>query len=165
MKKIIALLCLLTAAVLVLASCAGASPYEKESWVYSNVVEVSLKEDVDELRLEQLTEEFGTSDPAAIEAAMLAKILEENTFAKCYVKFSGGLAAFYDIVMEREATYAVYKTAENEGFFSVYTELNVADGNPDPNTNPPFSYDPETNTFVVELSHVGFSVSIEYRAE
>lgn len=164
MKKTVLFLSLLMAFVFVLSSCTGTSPYEKEAWVYSNVVDISLKEDVGELRIEQLTEEFGTSDIAEIEAAALAQIIAEGTFADCYINFSGDRAAFYDIIMEREATYAVYKTAENEGFFSVYTELNVADGNPDSNTNPPFRYNPETNTFLVELSYMGFTVSLEYRA-
>lgn len=165
MKRIALFLIIIMVFSFALSSCAGTSPYEKEAWVYSNIIDVSLKDDLDELRMEQLVEEFGTTDVTEIETAMLAQILEEKTFADCYINFSGNRASFYDIIMEREATYVVYKTSENEGFFSVYTELNAEDGNPDPNTNPPFRYNPETNIFVVELSYVGFNVSIEYRAK
>lgn len=165
MKKTIVSLILLAAMTLSLFGCAGKSAYEKEEWVFSGIVEVSIIPDLDELRREQLYEEFDTQDDAEIEAAFLNQIVEDGVFSPCYLNFSGNLVKYYDSVMEREATYAFYKTSENEGFLSVYTELNVEDGNPDPNTNPPFTYYPETNTFVVMESYIGFYVFVEYRAK
>lgn len=166
MKRIIAVITLVALVVCSLVGCGAKSAYENEEWVFSGIGDVTIKPDLDEYRLEQLYEEFGTTDIAVIEASMKEVFIEEKQFDKCYLTFTGNLVKHYDFVMDREdATYAVYKTSENEGFFSVYTELDVADGNPDPNTNPVFYYNPETNVFTVVESSMGFFVSVEYRVK
>ena len=43
----------------------------------------------------------------------------------------------------------------------VYTELNVADGNPDPVTNPAVVYDSENDTLSLTLKYAAFMVTVE----
>lgn len=169
MKKVISVFLTVILVACLFTACGG-SDYAKGEWVFSRVVGVELKEEVAtspgyESYLNELYTEYNASNEEELEAAMLAEIIENGDFTPCYINFKSDRVAFYDVIMEREATYVYYETGENEGFFSVYTELDPADGNPDPLTNPPLVYNPETKTITVSLGYGAVVAILEYVAK
>jgi hypothetical protein len=63
--------------------------------------------------------------------------------------------------MDREATWVFFKTGENEGFLSFYTEIDPAEVTPDPVVFPPVVYNAETDTLTFTLTYASFVVTIE----
>jgi hypothetical protein len=63
--------------------------------------------------------------------------------------------------MDREATWRFYKTGENEGFLSFYTELDPSEGNLDPINWPDVVYHAESNTITMTINYLGFMVTLE----
>ena len=108
-----------------------------------------------------LKELYGAEDKAGIEANALATFNETEVFAPCYIKFEKENTYTYDPVMEREATWKFYKTGDNTGFISFYTELEATDTNPDPVTYPDIFYNAETGVMSMTLYYLGFMVTVE----
>lgn len=164
MKKVISLILAALMLTCVLSACSAKSSFTTGDWIFSKVVNVTIKEDLDEAFLAELKEEFNVSTDEELEKAALESFIEEKTFEATYIKFDKDRAYTYDEIMERESTWAYYITGENEGFLSVYTDLNVEDGNPDPITNPVLKYNPETKTLSMDIWHASYIVTVEYVA-
>ena len=161
MKKLVVFLLLVSMMTVALCGCSATPKHFKGDWKFAKISKVEIGSNVSESVIADLFEEYGVADKKSVEESALAAFTADGTFAPCYLKFNGKQAYTYDPVMEREATWAFYQTGENEGFISVYTELNVADGNPDPVTNPAVVYDSENDTLSLTLKYAAFMVTVE----
>ena len=161
MKKFVAFLLLAAMMTAIFCGCSATPKHFTGNWKFSKISKVAVDSNVNDSVIADLYEEYGVSDKKSVEESALAAFNADGTFAPCYLNFSGKKAYTYDPVMEREATWAFYQTGENEGFISVYTELNVADGNPDPVTNPAVVYDSENDTLSLTLKYAAFMVTVE----
>ena len=161
MKKFIAFLLFVSMITVVLCGCSATPKHFKGDWKFSTISKVEVDSKVNDSVIAELFEEYGVADKKSLEDVVLLAFSADGTFAPSYLKFNGSKAYTYDPVMEREATWAFYQTGENEGFISYYTELDAADGNPDPVTNPAIVYNSETDTLSMTLKYAAFLVTIE----
>lgn len=161
MKKLVIFMLVLAMVTVSLCACSTGPDQFSGQWKFSKISKVEIKSDVTEERLAELKEEYDAEDEQGIVAGALAKFNADGTFAPCYLNFGKKLSHTYDPIMEREATWAFYQTGENEGFLSFYSELDAADGNPDPVNNPPVVYVAETDTLLLTLHYIAFVVTVE----
>ena len=63
--------------------------------------------------------------------------------------------------MDREATWILFQTSENEGFLSFYAEIDSSEGNPEPEIFPSIVYNPETNSMYMTYKYSAFMITIE----
>ena len=161
MKKLIVCILLLSMLTAVVSGCSSTAGYFKGQWSFSKISSVEIAPDVDQSVIDMLMQEYGAEDKKGVEESALSKFAADGIFAPCYLKFDKKFSYTYDPVMEREATWVFYQTGENEGFISFYSELNAADGNPDPITNPTVVYNAETDTLFLTLHYISFMVTVE----
>ena len=161
MKKIAVLVLALAILSLSLIACNTRPAQFTGEWKFSKIVKVEILPEAMEEYLDSLKEQYNADDVQGIEANALAAFTADGIFAPCNIKFGDRLSYAYSPEMDREATWAFYQTGDNEGFLSIYSELNPADGNPDPLTNPPLVYDAESNTILITLKYIGFKVTVE----
>ena len=161
MKKLIAFIVVVAMVSVALLGCNALPKHFTGEWKFSKISKVEIDPNVNEGIVAGLLEEYDAADKNGVETSALAAFTADGTFAPCYLTFSGKDAYTYDPVMEREATWVFYQTGDNEGFISFYTDLNAADGNPDPVTNPVVKYHPETNTLSLTLKYAAFLVTVE----
>lgn len=161
MKKLVIFFLLVSMMTAILCGCNAAPKHFKGDWKFDRIRKVELDSNVSESVIADLFEEYGVADEKSLEESALAAFTADGTFAPCYVKFNGKQAYTYDPVMEREATWAFYQTGETEGFISYSTELNAADGNPDPVTNPAVVYNAANDTLSLTLKYAAFMVTVE----
>ena len=161
MKKLIVFLFLFTMMAVALSACETSPKHFSGEWKFSNISKVEIDPDAYESTIDGFFEKYGVSDKKGLAESALADFVSDGTFAPCYLKFDGKNAYTYDPNMDREATWVFYQTGDNEGFISFYSELNAADGNPDPLTNPVVVYDPETDTLSMTLKYMAFLVTVE----
>lgn len=162
MKKAISLILALTVITFAFFGCGAGADNFKGEWKFSKITDIDIHPMVDDSFLKELMKDFNAEDKNGVLDGAMAQLSSEGTFARCYLNFDGDRAYTYDPVMDREATWAVYKTGDNEGFISVYTELDVADGNPDPITNPVIAYNAETDTMLMTIAHTSYMVTLEF---
>ena len=161
MKKILAFALLLSLMTATLFGCsAPAGPFSGE-WRFAKITKIELSPDVDEETLALLCEHYGAEDADALPAAVRTSFEEDKIFDPCYIRFEGDRTYTYDPAMEREATWVFFKTGENEGFLSFYTEIDPSEVTPDPVVFPPVTYDAQTNTLSMPIQHTAFIVTIE----
>lgn len=161
MKKLLILTLVLAMLAVAFVGCDAKAQHFTGEWKFSKISKVEIASDVSAERIEELKAEYGAADEAGVAAAVLADFNADGTFTPCYVKFEKKSCYTYDPLMEREATWVLYQTGENEGFISFYSELDAADGNPDPANNPAVVYDPATDTLSLTLRYVAYTVTIE----
>ena len=161
MKKIIAFLLLFSMMSIALYGCGATPKHFTGEWQFSKISKVEIDPNVSEATIAGLIEDYDVTDKNGVIESVLAEFVADGTFDSCYIKFSAKKACTYDPIMVREAAWAFYQTAENEGFLSYSTELNAADGNPDPSTCPAVVYDPATDTLSLTLKYGAFLVTVE----
>ena len=161
MKKIIIVALVLSIIAASFIGCDAKAGQFKGQWSFSKISKVELGADVQESQIADLMEEYGAEDKKGIEEGALAAFTADGTFDPCYLNFDKKYTYTYDPTMDREATWVFYKTGENEGFISFYTDLNAADGNPDPRSNPTIVYNAENDTMLMTLTYMSFTVTVE----
>lgn len=161
MKKLVVFVLLLSMLTAVVSGCSSSANHFKGQWRFSKISSVEIAPDVDQSVIDQLMQEYGAEDKKGVEESALNKFAADGIFAPCYLKFDKKFSYTYEPIMEREATWVFYQTGENEGFLSFYSELDAADGNPDPITNPAVVYNAETDTLLLTLHYISFMVTVE----
>jgi hypothetical protein len=160
MKKIFKTLILL---LLVTFSLVGCTQKQFDGkWNFKDISDIEIAPNVSASDIEYYKEHYGVEDNAALEDAVLAAYKEEGLFAPSYINFSGKYTYTYDVAMDREATWVFFKTSENEGFLSFYTEIDSSEGNPDPEIFPSLVYNSETNSMYMTYKYADFMVTIEF---
>ena len=160
MRKLVIFAIVLSMLAVSLLSCGASSPFSGQ-WKFSKISSVEIASTVDEDWMNSLKEQYGAEDKAGIEANALAAFNESGVFAPCYINFEKKNTYTYDPNLDREATWKFYKTGDNTGFISFYTELEATDTNPDPATYPDIVYNAETGVMSMTLYYLGFMVTIE----
>ena len=161
MRKIINIFILLLMITVTLVGCSSTPKQFSGKWNFSKISSVEIAKEVSDSVINDLKEQYGVSDENGIITSALAEFEENGTFAACYINFEKKYTYTYDPNMDREATWVFYQTGDNEGFISFYTELDAADGNPDPLSNPEIVYNADTNTMYLTLKYVAYMVTIE----
>ena len=161
MKKLIVFAIVLSILAVSLMSCGANGPFSGE-WKFSKVSSVEIAPGADEEWLDSAKELYGAEDEAGIKANALAAFKENGVFAPCYIKFEKENTYTYDPAMDREATWKFYKTGDNTGFISFYTELESTGVNPDPVIYPDLAYNAETGVMSMTLYYLGFMVTVEF---
>lgn len=164
MKRLICLILALTVLVAALCGCSKPAEHFTGQWKYSAIRSVEIVPSADEDLIRSLKEDYGAADEAGVESAALSEFLADGTFSGCYLHFDGSRAYTYDPVMEREATWAFYRTGDGEGFLSMFAELDAADGNPDPANNPAVAYEAKNGVMLLVLKYAAFMVTLELTA-
>ena len=160
MKRFLTLALVVSMLAIVLVGCAPADQFSGK-WTFSKVVDMELASTVTAEELDLMKEYFNAEDAEGVAAAALTQYTAEGVFAPCYVNFAGKDTYTYDPAMDREATWRFYKTGENEGFLSFYTELDASEGNLDPINWPNVVYHAESNTITMTINYLGFMVTLE----
>lgn len=161
MKKIIALMLLITIMTVSLVGCNFMPKCFTGEWNFSSVTEIELEPNLPQSTIDILKEIYQAEDEEGIVSNALDKFVDEGVFEPCYVKFTNKYTYTYDPVMDREATWKFYKLTENTGFISFYTELDASNGNPDPVLYPDLVYNAESDTMSMTINYIGFMVTIE----
>ena len=161
MKRLVIFVVVLSIIAVSLFACNTKSDHFDGEWKFSKISKVELASDVDESSLDYLKEEYGAEDEKGIEEKALARFTADGTFNPCYFNFGKKQSYTYDPIMDREATWVFYKTGDNEGFLSFYSELDASNGNPDPILYPSVVYVEETDTLLLTLHYIGFMVTVE----
>lgn len=161
MKKIVAFVLLLSFATVALFGCSAPAGAFSGEWRFSKIAKIELDPSLDEETVSLLVEHYGAEDEAGLPAAALASFVEEKVFDPCYVRFEGDRTYTYDPAMDREATWVFFKTSENGGFLSFYTEIDPSEVTPDPIVFPPVVYNAEANTLSLTIQHTAFFVTVE----
>ena len=162
MKKIIVFVLLLAIVICALSGCAVNDSGFTGKWNFSKVSKIELTKDLDESLLNSLKAQYGAEDEEGIINGALSAFESAKTFDSCYVNFDKKNTYTYDPIMDREATWVFYKTGDNEGFLSFYTEIDPSDVTPDPEVFPPVSYNEEANTLFLTIKYISFVVTIEF---
>ena len=161
MKKILAFVLAVSVMTLALIGCTVTPSHFSGEWHFSEIKSVEIVPDTPEYVIDILKQTYSAEDEDGIIAGALAAFTADNTFASCYLKFDTKYTYTYDPVMDREATWVFYKTGDNTGFISFYTELDAAEGNPDPINNPDLVYDAQSNTMLMTINYISFMVTLE----
>ena len=161
MKKIVILALVLSMIVAIFAGCGKTSDHFTGQWNFSKIQKVEIASDAYEGSVDNLKEQYGAADENGIVEAVLADFKTDKVFDPYYVRFEKKQTYTYDPVLDREATWVLYKTGENEGFLSFYTELDTTDITLDPAVFPPVVYNAETDTLLVTVRYGAFLVTIE----
>jgi hypothetical protein len=161
MKKLVIFVVALSIMAVSLFPCNAKPDHFTGQWKFSKISKVEIAPNVEESRIAYLKEEYDAEDEKGIEESALAKFTADGTFNSCYLNFGKKQSHTYDPIMDREATWVFYQTSDNEGFLSFYTELDAADGNPDPILYPSVVYVAQTNTLLLTLNYIGFMVTVE----
>ena len=161
MKRLVMFVVVLSIIAVSLFACNTKADHFDGEWKFSKISTVELASDVDESSLDYLKEEYGAEDEKGIEENALARFTADGTFNPCYLNFGKKQSYTYDPIMDREATWVFYKTGDNEGFLSFYSELDASNGNPDPMLYPSVVYVEETDTLLLTLHYIGFMVTVE----
>ena len=160
MKKLVIFAVLLSLLTLTFAGCGTAKHFTGE-WKFSKIVQVELGPNADEVSIDNLKAQYDVEDEASLVVCALADFKESGIFAPCYIHFDKKHTYTYDPALDREATWVFYKTGENTGFISFYTELDATEGNPDPTLFPDIVYNAETDTMLMTIQYRVFMVTIE----
>ena len=160
MRKIVIFAIVLSMLTVSLLSCGASGPFSGQ-WNFSKISSVEIAPGADEEWMDSFKELYGAEDEAGIEANALASFNEKGSFEPCYIRFEKKYTYTYDVAMDREATWSFYQTGENIGFISFYTELDVANGNPDPVVCPEIVYNAETGIMSMTTYYLGFMVTVE----
>ena len=161
MKRLVILVIVLSIMTVSLFACNTKADHFTGQWKFSKISKVEIAPDVDESSLDYLKGEYGAEDEKGIEEKALARFTADGTFNPCYLNFGKKQSYTYDPIMDREATWVFYKTGDNEGFLSFYSELDASNGNPDPILYPSVVYVEETDTLLLTLHYIGFMVTVE----
>ena len=161
MKKLAIFVIVLSILAVSLVACNTKPDHFTGQWKFSKINKVEFSPEVSESYINELKEQYGAEDKKGVEESALAMFTADGTFAPCYLNFDKKYSYTYDPIMDREATWVFYQTGDNEGFISFYAELDAADGNPDPITNPSVVYIAETNTLLLTLKYSAFMVTVE----
>lgn len=161
MKKFIVFALVLSVMATFLIACNKTPAQFKGEWKFSKISKVELRSDLSEDTIADLKMVYGDEDVKGVEKNALEKFTADGTFTPCYVNFESKFSYTYDPILEREATWVFYQTGDNEGFLSFYTELDAADGNPDPISHPSIVYNAENDTLLMTIYYIGFVVTIE----
>ena len=161
MKKLALIALVLSMMTVALFGCNATGNFTGE-WNFSKIAKVEFAPELSADDITALKTLYNAEDEAGILANALAAFNADGTFAPYYIKFGSPNTYSYDpLIPGREATWVFYSTGENEGFISFYTELDAADGNPDPVGNPNLVYNPESGTMQAVLGYNWFMVTVE----
>ena len=161
MKKLVIFALVLAMITVPFLGCNKTPAHFKGEWHFSKISKIEISSTANEDVINDLKQQYGAEDEQGIIENALAAFTADKTFEPCYLKFDKTYTYTYDPAMEREATWVFYKTGENVGFISFYSELDAADGNPDPASNPDIVYNPETGTMLMTIKYIAFMVTIE----
>lgn len=161
MKKLVVFALVLSFTIAAFLGCSASESGFTGEWSFSKISKIELTSNADEYLLNLLKEEYGAEDEDGIVAAALDTFKAEKLFDPCYVHFDKDRTYTYDPSMDREATWVFYKTGENEGFLSFYTEIDPSDVTPDPEVFPPVVYNAETDTLSLTIKYAAFIVTVE----
>ena len=162
MKKIIIFVLALSILTLAFVGCNKTPEQFTGEWKFSKITDIEFSPDVTAEDLALLMEHYGVEDEAGLLDAVLAKLDAENTFDPCYINFEKENTYTYDPIMDREATWVYYQTAENEGFLSFYTEIDPSEVTPDPVVFPPVVYNAEKGTITMPIQYAAYIVTVEF---
>ena len=161
MKKLVVIALVFSMMTVALFGCSMTGNFSGE-WNFSKIAKVEFAPELSEDSMANLKTLYNAEDEAGILENALAAFNEDGTFAPYYIKFGSPYTYSYDpLIPGREATWVFYSTGENEGFVSFYTELDAAEGNPDPVGNPNLVYNPESGTMQAVLGYSAFMVTVE----
>ena len=155
MKKVLSVLAVLTIMAVSLMGCSSMPKHFTGEWKFSSVVKVEILSDASESELNNLKTLYGAETEEEIENNAKAKYIADKTFENFYLKFARKNTFTLDPFANREATWVFYKTDENKGFISFYTELDASEGNPDPVVCPDVTYNAESDTMNIVISNYG----------
>lgn len=161
MKKLVAFVLLFSVMALSLFGCNATPKCFTGEWKYSSIVSVELRTDLYTGELDNLKQEFNAEDEEGVVANALNSFATNETFSAFYLRFDRKFAYTNDILMEREATWAVYVLNETDAFISIYTELDASNGNPYPDINPDLKYNAETETMLITMDYRSFMVTLK----
>ena len=161
MKKIVAVALLLSLMALSLVGCTAPASTFSGEWRFSKIAKVEISPEASEEMIELYKEHYGVTDTDGLIASARADFEADGAFNACYIRFEGDRTYTYDPAMDREATWVFFKTAENEGFLSFYTEIDPSEVTPDPIVFPPVVYDAQANTLSMPMQYSVFIVTVE----
>ena len=160
MKKFFRSFILLLFVAFALVGCAP--KHFTGKWNFNDVTSLEIASTVSSTVIDDYKETYGVETNEALEAAVLADYKEEGLFTPSYINFAGKNTYTYDPAMNREATWVLFQTSENEGFLSFVTELDASEGNPDPTIFPSLVYNAETDNMYMTYKYAAFMVTIQF---